>query len=258
MFAVRNEQREQHGADDAVHDEVDVADLTAGSTSTKSFSGLSDRLVRRIREQIVDGLGQLARCAPDHRTPTVNLEDGVPAIAARLVDVVVVRDQPHRRVRLIAIVDAHDVEHPLGRAIRLAHVERADRHAVANLPPSAGPPVSAQRLRHCVCRAAAASCSARRHHLSRVDAEQRLDIRASHQHDIARPLIRADEHRNAGDFRDAGHRGDARDMRHRQRCRHADAAEDEQMIFSGALYESIDADVDALEHPEQKESGDDG
>ena len=53
VLPVRNKQREQHGADDRVHDEADVADAV-DLRAEEILLALRQRLVGRVREQRVD------------------------------------------------------------------------------------------------------------------------------------------------------------------------------------------------------------
>ena len=158
--AGEQDDREEHGAEDAAHHQADVADLVRELARELRFSRRT-RFVRRVLEQSVDGSRHfcgLRRIGNAHHEPA---DLSLPELA-RLIEIVVVEQKHTSALRRIAgwnVVCADEVEFPQPRVVFLRIDVGLDRNLVADCASRTSPPVRRARPWPFACLSNASSCA---------------------------------------------------------------------------------------------------
>ena len=247
--AGQEQQRKQHRTDDCVHHRADIAELSELCLRVLRLV-LSERLVRRVREERIDRRAYLR--GPD-RIVDAHDERIYPTLVelSRLVEVVVIDDDAVRlRGRAGHVIGTDDLEVPVGAAILLDE-RRTQRHSIADLP--------AVRFHQYLANQRSRAC--RRHGLKlvgrylpvRIDVEQCARVGRKHEHVIAPALVVAGERTHMGCAANAGDPLYAPQVCDWQRLDLTDATHDDEPIGVRAGEQAAKPRVDALEQPEEQE-----
>ncbi len=248
-IAGQEQQREEHGADDRVHHDADVADLPELRLRILRLV-LGERLIGRVREQGVDGRA--------HRRGPIGIVDAHDECEhaalvelPRFVEVRVVdEDAIGLRLRARDTVGTDDIEAPVGAAILLDD-RRGERDAIAHLPSVR----FHQHIAHERAGARRSQCAelVRRRAPFGIDVEHRFRVGGIDEHVVAPALVDAGKRPDLGRAADSRQPLDSLQVGDGQRLDLADAAHDDEPVGVRVRNQAAEPGVDSLQQSEKQE-----